>query len=84
MEPVWIVIIIALIAFLVFVGSSKKEGYGGPVKRIQRIPENACRGICDQHWRRDMMEFGYLNADWINKKHQACINVCHYSNYHRT
>ena len=83
MEVAWIVIAVAIVVFLILMCSSKKEEYGGPVKRIQRIPKNACYGICGQHFNRCTAEFSHINADWCSKKYYACRNVCNYSDYQR-
>ena len=83
METVWIVIVVTVVVFLVFMCSSKKEHYG-PIKNITRIPTNNCKDICLQHYRREMAEFGHLNADWIAKKYHSCINVCNHTNHFRT
>jgi len=83
MEPMWIVIIVAVVIFLVFMCSSEKENFG-VMKNITRIPNSNCKDICLQLYHREMAEFGHLNADWITKKYHSCINVCNHTNHFRT
>ena len=85
METIVIIVIVIVIVIVFFNinSSSKKEGFGGPVKNLQRIPKTTCYGICGQHWNRCMNEFGHVDASLCHVRYHACKNVCTYSNYQR-
>lgn len=63
--------------------SSHRENYGGPVKKIQRIPLTTCYGLCEQYYTGCMAQYQYIDADDCERRYKSCLNVCRYSDYQR-
>lgn len=78
-----IVIVLVLILVVVLMMSNKKEGYGGPVKKVQRIPRQTCFNICGQYYNRCLNEFGHIDSFWCQSRYNACKNQCIYSDFQR-
>jgi hypothetical protein len=78
-----IVIIVILISMKMW-NVKHRENYGGPVKRIHRIPLNTCYDICKQHYDVCMAQYQYIDAGNCSTRYEACKNICRYSDYHAT
>jgi len=80
-----ILVFVLLVFILLFINiiRSKREYYGGAVKRIHKIPKTTCYGICGQHYQRCMAENQYIDADYCRGRYNNCVSVCNYSDYHR-
>jgi hypothetical protein len=63
--------------------SNSRENYGGPVKKIQRIPLSTCYGLCQQYYDGCMAQYQYIDADDCERRYKSCLNVCRYSDYQR-
>lgn len=81
----WIIIVFVLvfIGIVIYLFQSNKEYYGGPIKRIRRIPQNTCYNLCEQNYQYCMNQFGYINALYCSNKLQNCKHVCDYTDYQR-
>ena len=78
-----IVIFFIVICLLSMDGVEARENYG-PVKgNIRRVPRTTCYGICEQHYKRCMNEFKYVDAGSCENRYRNCNSVCEYTDYHR-
>ncbi len=62
---------------------SQIERFGGPVKRIRRIPRTTCYGICEQYYNHCMSQYQYVDAGDCARRYQNCTATCNYTDYHR-
>ena len=77
-----LIVIIAIV--LTIVTKNKRENYGGPVKKIRRIPRTECHNICEQYYRDCMSKYGHIDAMYCqNTIYTNCIRNCDYTDYHR-
>jgi hypothetical protein len=60
-----------------------KEHYGGPVKKIRRIPRTTCHDICAQYYRDCLVRYGHNDAGDCVGRYQRCIATCDYTDFHR-
>ena len=81
-----IVVVIALIYVVWCLTYKKREHYGGPVKRIRRIPKETCYQICGQYYN-DCMKPHYegrlIDAEACMGRRNACVATCNYSDFQR-
>ncbi len=84
-KQIYIIIIVAVIAlFIAYAWNrSQREGFGGPVKRIRRIPRTTCYGICGQYYKYCMSQYQYVDAGDCARRYQNCVSTCNYTDYHR-
>jgi len=82
--------LLALIIFLVMYAwnnrEQNREGYGGPIKRIRRIPKEDCYAICGQYYNDCMAphyQGRYIDFGDCHRRRDNCISVCNYSDFHR-
>ena len=62
------------------------EKYGGPVKKLRRIPKEDCYAICGQYYNHCMAPYyqgRYIDAGACQRRRNNCIAVCNYSDFHR-
>lgn len=79
----WLILIIVVVIGVILLCKPKIEGYGGPLKRIHRIPKNQCYALCGQTYRRCMEENQYINAGTCDSLYKNCVAVCNYSDFQR-
>lgn len=74
-----------IIVFLLFLlmKANTKENYGGPVKRIHRIPLNTCYDTCQQYYSNCMAQYQYIDATDCSRRYENCMSVCRYSDFQR-
>lgn len=77
------IIVLLLIAILLILNNKRIEGYGGPVKRIRRIPKNDCYGICKQYYNDCMRMYSHIDSNFCLTKLNNCIKSCYYSDFQR-
>lgn len=82
MSPCLIIGIIVALLLLIML-SSTTENYGGPVKRIHRIPLNSCYNICGQYYDNCMAQYQFIDAMDCSRRRTNCERVCQYSDYQR-
>ena len=85
MDGKGIALCVGLLAIIVLIClcTGKKEGYGGPIKRIRRIPKTTCFELCKQNYDGCMQAMWQTNADGCMNRYTSCTNVCRYTDYHR-
>jgi len=74
----------AAVILYLFIGicSTKKEGYGGPVKNSRKIPATDCYKLCGV-WYDNCVTDRIGDAGGCAIQAQACNNECYYSNFQR-
>jgi hypothetical protein len=82
-SPILIFIIVGVVLyFLLF--SKKREHYGGPVKKIRKLPMGYCKEVCDTYYTRCMMDYNSTDPGWCYEKYiTACPKECEYAVYQR-
>ena len=78
--------VVLLIIFSLWFFRSKRENYGGPVKRIRRIPKGDCYALCGQYYEACMAphyEGRLIDAGMCMRNRDNCISVCNYSDFQR-
>lgn len=80
-----IVILITIGAVIYTYNKPRKEGYGGPIKNLRRIPKTTCYQICHQYFNDCMQKNGRVDGSYHNCKtrHNSCIATCTYSDFQR-
>ena len=79
-----LLIFITGVLLLISGTTSKREGYGGPIKSgILRIPKTECNTICENHFYDCLDKTRLLNYNLCESNLQACKLVCKYSNFQR-
>jgi hypothetical protein len=82
-------LVVLIVIFLVCAWSSReyfRENYGGPIKRLRRIPKNDCYRICGQHYTACMAPYyqgRLVDAEMCQRRRDNCISVCNYSDFQR-
>jgi len=78
------IVILLLIAFWVYWKNAKiRENYGGPIKKIRRIPKNTCYDICGQYYRDCMSRSWSTDAGLCDNRYRNCVAQCNYTDFHR-
>jgi hypothetical protein len=79
-----ICMVVALALFLIFFVTRRKERYGGPVKKVRKIPFNDCKMICESYYNKCVRDFANADPGFCEERfRQACVSECYYSNYQR-
>lgn len=78
----WIILLIILIILCIYF-FPRREYYGGPVKKIRRIPRSECYNICGQYFRDCMARSQYTDAGICHNRLNNCIAQCNYTDFHR-
>lgn len=89
-ERMYLVIlsIVIIFAFVILCNCKElkfggREYYGGPVKKIRRIPKTTCYGNCDQYYKQCMAQFQGTDAGTCHNRFWNCITTCDYTDFHR-
>ena len=83
---IWGAVILSMVVIVVLVSSwpLSKEGYGGPIKNIKRIPFKNCQLICNGYYQKCLDDYGGNDAGWCAEQFSdACVAECKYTDYHR-
>lgn len=76
-------IVVIIVLMVVFFPKNSRENYGGPIKRIRRIPRTTCHNICGQYFNNCMAQYKYTDAGLCDRRYWNCIAQCDYTDFHR-
>lgn len=76
-------VVIFLLCWLTTLTTNYREGYGGQVKNIKKIPFNDCVRICKSYRDGCLRQFADTDAMECIKGMDHCAAECYYSSAHR-
>jgi hypothetical protein len=59
---------------------SKIENYGGPIRKVRKIPMSDCYNMCDRWVKRCALWDPYGESDQCQRSGESCRLECQYSN----
>jgi hypothetical protein len=74
----WIVGIVVILFFVYMTLRTKREGYGGPIKGVARLPISDAIRICDGYYR-TCLDVYKDDASRCEGMRQRCISETYYS-----
>jgi len=74
----------AIAVLLMILTKRDHEGYGGPIRNVQKIPFSNCVAICDNHYAHCMKDYGDVDPERCFRRYkEGCPAECYYSVSHQ-
>lgn len=81
-----IILVLVLCVCVIACMYRKRENYGGPIKNIRRIPKSDCYRICGEYYTNCINRYQqgrYVDVGDCQRRRDACVSVCNYTDYQR-